>query len=137
MSIEHLEKKVRKLEKTLKAESEKTSNLEAELKQLVGDLQSVKREFAGEEPTSPTKSRREKKSGESSPSSLKKSKSSESSSNEPISFSGELEKKGAVRHNWKKRWFVLDKETHYLSWYDREGVRNYYYIIFHGDYDAY
>jgi len=33
---------------------------------------------------------------------------------------GWLEKKGAIRHNWLKRWFELDSANKYLSYYDNK-----------------
>lgn len=46
---------------------------------------------------------------------------SEEPSNNPILKEGFLEKKGAIRHNWLKRWFELDSKNKYLIYYDKKG----------------
>jgi len=43
------------------------------------------------------------------------------SPDKPIIKEGFLEKKGAIRHNWLKRWFELDAKNKYLSYYDKKG----------------
>ncbi len=92
--IEELEKHVLSFEKQLKAEVEKNSEVRKQLEDLAEQLAYVK---------SNVKIKYEIGTGK-------------------IAMEGFLEKKGAVRHNWLKRWFVLeDKKA--LIYYDRRGVR--------------
>lgn len=50
-----------------------------------------------------------------------KSEASQEQDGKPVVKGGWLEKKGAIRHNWLKRWFELDSNEKFLYYYDKKG----------------
>ena len=42
----------------------------------------------------------------------------------PMSCRGYMSKLGAVRKNWKRRWVVLDLETHTISYFVNDQEKN-------------
>jgi hypothetical protein len=149
-TLEQLEKRVQELQKQLKNESEKTSALEKEVKDLTKEVSTLKGDSApnATSPKSAAKTESSTNNGatKTAETSAKKGDSDNSSSSDDSDSSDEgatapvvkptessesdgsilkagfLEKKGAVRHNWLRRWFQLDSKNKYLCYYDRKGV---------------
>ena len=94
---EQLEKQIKLLEKQIKQEIEQTETNKKEMEELIEAVAQLKQvlKFSGERPSV------------------------------PIVMEGWLEKKGAIRHNWLKRWFVLESKKA-LVYYEKKGVSIFY-----------
>jgi regulator of replication initiation timing len=95
--VEILEKEVKALEQEFKTEVEHTQLLKREVEELVEEVAFLKESL--------------------------KVNLDKSTPTEQIVMEGWLEKKGAIRHNWLRRWFVLEAKKA-LIYYEKKGVRS-------------
>jgi len=133
-SMDDLEKKVEELQKQLREESEKTSMVEKELKDLSKEVSMLKGgnnssgKMTKESGSNGMVNKKEVTKEESSSSSdaeekeiSEEKKETEVQKSSGIIKEGFLEKKGAIRHNWRKRYVVLDSDQKFLLYYVRKG----------------
>jgi len=141
-SIEELEKKVEELQKQLKTESERTLLMEKEVKDLSQEVSSLREDTTPLSSPKTTKTKviepamengtkkKDTKDEESSSSSdegqqvsndVQKTATIPQNASGGIIKEGFLEKKGAIRHNWRKRWFELDSTQKFLCYYVKKG----------------
>jgi hypothetical protein len=111
-SITELERTVAKLKKQLEVEEQETEDLEREVRQLNEELRVLKTKLQDKERHT---SNGVVANGEA-------AGSGSSIDKIPLPFEGWLEKKGAVRHNWKRRYFVIEDKNNYLNYYANQGV---------------
>lgn len=131
--MESLENQVKILEEQLRQENEKTSSIEKEMKEMSEEMARLKEEVGikkSETPeptkkeTTPRVKEKKKKTSDLQDSSENEGEAAKTAtSDDSIVKEGILEKKGSIRHKWSKKYFVLDKTTNYLSYYDKKGVR--------------
>lgn len=92
--VDLLEREVKSLEKEFKTEVEHTLVLKREVEELVEEVIFLKQALKNKLEAQPK--------GQ-------------------IVMEGWLEKKGAIRHNWLRRWFVLESKKS-LIYYEKKGV---------------
>jgi len=113
-SVDELEKQVVKLREQLQSEVAKTSAVERELKELTEVVAGLKATLSG----APSGGKAEDEEDDSNEADHDDAAKGTLAGHGKIVLQGVLSKKGAIRHNWIKRWFELDSETHYLNYYD-------------------